>query len=339
MSLQVYLLRRLILLVPLLLGTLLLAFVISHAVPADPLAANVGPAAMMDPEIAAAFYKKWGLDQPLPVQFFLYVKNLLRGDLGTSIYYHRPVREDLARFLPATIELSTAAMLFAIGLAIPFGILSAVKVNTVIDHTLRVVSLVGVSTPIFWLAIMAMSIFYFHLGWAPPPGRLSHGLEPPTDITGMYVVDSILTLNGETLVDALKHLALPAFVLGFATMGLIVRVLRSSMLEVMRQDYIRTSRAKGLSNRLVLNRHALKNALIPTVTVIGLTYGSLLSGAVVTETIFSWPGVGRYAFQTAAKVDFPGIMGVTLALALIYIVVNTAVDLAYAFLDPRIRRG
>jgi peptide/nickel transport system permease protein len=337
MGFHAYLIRRLLLLVPLLLGTVLLAFVVSHAVPADPLAANVGTAAMSNPEIVAAFYRKWGLDQPLHVQFFLYLKGLLRGDLGVSIFYHRPVAEDLAKYLPATLELATAATLFSVGLAIPFGVLSAVKSNTFVDHILRVVSLIGVSTPIFWLALMSMNLFYFRLGWAPAPGRLSVGLSPPSHITGLYTLDSILTMNGETLVDALQHLALPAFVLGFATMGLVVRVLRSCMLEVLGQDYVRTARAKGISDSAVLFRHVFKNALIPTVTVIGLTYGNLLSGAVVTETIFSWTGVGRYGFQTAAKVDFPGIMGVTLVLALIYILVNTVVDLTYGVLDPRIR--
>jgi len=339
MTFQTYLIRRLVLLVPLLLGTALLTFVVSHAVPADPLAANVGPEGMMNPEVVEAFYRKWGLDKPLPVQFFLYVKNLLQGDLGVSIFYHRPIAQDLGRYLPATIELSTVATIFAVCLSIPLGVVSAVKPNSVVDHICRVFSLIGVSTPIFWMAIMAMSVLYFRLGWAPAPARLSHGLESPTNITGLLVVDSILTGNGKTLIDALKHLMLPAFVLAFESLGLVTRVTRSSMLEVLRQDYIRTARAKGLTESAVTFKHALRNALIPAVTVIGLSYGSMLSGAVVTETIFNWPGIGRYAFQTAAKLDFPAIMGVTIVIALIYILVNTAVDLAYAFLDPRIRRG
>jgi peptide/nickel transport system permease protein len=244
---------------------------------------------------------------------------------------------DVAQFLPATVELSTVAILFALVVGLPLGTFAALHRDGPVDHVARLVSLVGVSIPIFWLATVSLVIFYAALQLAVGPGRLGPQLQAPPPTTGFLTVDSLLAGDLATFRSAVDHLMLPGIVLGSSVMGLITRVTRSSLLEVLGQDYVRTARAKGLVEHLVIGRHALRNALIPTVTVLGLAYGSLLSGAVMTETIFAWPGLGRYAYQSAVSNDFPAIMGVTFVIALIYIIVNLLVDLTYALLDPQIR--
>src|SRR5438309_4462572 len=319
------------------LGVTLISFVISHAVPADPIVSNLGQQASQRPEIVAAFKQRWGLDRPLYEQYFAFMGNLARGDLGTSINTRRPIMADVSQFLPATVELSTVAILFALVVGLPLGTFAALHRDGPIDHLARLVSLVGVSIPIFWLAAVSLVIFYATLQIAVGPGRLGPGLSSPPPVTGLYTVDALLAGDTATFRSALEHLMLPGVVLGSSVMGLITRVTRSSMLEVLGQDYVRTARAKGLVEHTVVVRHALRNALIPTVTVLGLAFGSLLSGAVMTETIFAWPGLGRYAYQAAVSNDFPSIIGVTFVIALIYIVVNLAVDLLYAVLDPQIR--
>lgn len=318
-------------------GVTLISFVISHAVPSDPVVANLGQQASQRPEIVAAYRARWGLDQPLYAQYFAFVGNLAHGELGTSLNTRRPISQDVKQFLPATLELSTVAILFALVLGLPLGILSAIYRDGPIDHFARFVSLVGVSIPIFWLAAVSLVIFYAALQIAVGPGRLGPQIDPPPNVTGLYTVDSLLAGNYATFRSAVEHLMLPGLVLGSSVMGLITRVTRSSLLEVLGQDYVRTARAKGLIEHTVILRHALRNALIPTVTVLGLAYGSLLSGAVMTETIFAWPGLGRYAYQSAVSNDFPSIMGVTFVIALMYIFVNLVVDMLYAVLDPQIR--
>jgi peptide/nickel transport system permease protein len=285
----------------------------------------------------AAYKARWGLDRPLPEQYLTFIGNLLHGDLGTSLNTRHSVSIDLAQFLPATIELSTVSILFALIAGLPLGILSALNRNGPLDHVARFVSLIGVSIPIFWLATVSLVVFYAALQVAVGPGRLGPQAQPPPPVTGFLTVDSLLAGDVPTFRSAAEHLVLPGLVLGSSVMGLITRVTRSSLLEVLGQDYVRTARAKGLVEHLVVRRHALRNALVPTVTVLGLAYGSLLSGAVMTETIFAWPGLGRYAYQSAVSNDFPAIMGVTFVIALIYIVVNLVVDLTYALLDPQIR--
>jgi peptide/nickel transport system permease protein len=319
------------------LGVTLISFVISHAVPADPIVSNLGQQASQRPEIVAAFKQRWGLDRPLYEQYFAFMGNLVRGDLGTSINTRRPIMADVSQFLPATVELSTVAIVFALVVGLPLGTLAALHRDGPIDHLARLVSLVGVSIPIFWLATVSLVIFYAALQIAVGPGRLGPQVQPPPSTTGFLTVDSLLAGDFATFHSAVDHLMLPGIVLGSSVMGLITRVTRSSLLEVLGQDYVRTARAKGLVERLVIGRHALRNALIPTVTVLGLAYGSLLSGAVMTETIFAWPGLGRYAYQSAVSNDFPAIMGVTFVIALIYIIVNLLVDMTYALLDPQIR--
>jgi peptide/nickel transport system permease protein len=334
-----YIARRLLLMVVAALGVTLISFVISHAVPADPVVSNLGQQASQRPEIVAAFKQRWGLDKPLYEQYFAFMGNLAHGDLGTSINTRRPIATDVSQFLPATVELSTAAILFALVVGLPLGTFAAIYRDGPIDHLARLVSLVGVSIPIFWLATVSLVIFYAALQLAVGPGRLGPQLQAPPPATGFLTVDSLLAGDLPTFRSAVDHLMLPGIVLGSSVMGLITRVTRSSLLEVLGQDYVRTARAKGLVEHLVISRHALRNALIPTVTVLGLAYGSLLSGAVMTETIFAWPGLGRYAYQSAITNDFPAIMGVTFVIALIYIIVNLLVDLAYALLDPHIRYG
>jgi peptide/nickel transport system permease protein len=308
-------------------------------VPSDPVVSNLGQQASQRPEIVAAFRAKWGLDRPLYEQYLTFLRSLAQGDLGTSINTRRSITTDVSQFLPATVELSTAAILFALVIGLPLGVLSALHRDGPVDHLARIVSLVGVSIPIFWLATVSLVIFYATLQIAPSPGRLGPQMPAPPVLTGLYVVDSLWALDWVTLRSAVAHLILPGLVLGSSVMGLVTRITRASMLDVLDQDYVRTARSKGLSERVVIARHALRNALIPTITVLGLAYGSLLSGAVMTETIFAWPGLGRYAFQSAVQSDFPAIMGVTFVIALMYILVNLVVDLLYGLIDPRIRYG
>lgn len=337
MPLYTYILRRLVLTVPLLIGVTLIAFAISHAVPGDPITANLGQKAMSDPKIVAAFRAEWGLDRPVHEQYVVYLGNLLQGDLGRSIKSRRPVMEDLRAFLPATIELATVAILFGVAIGMSLGVLSALWRNSWLDHIARIVSLMGVSIPVFWLALLALFIFYSRLGWFPGPGRMDIGLDAPQRMTGLLTVDSFFAGDWDALRNAVSHLLLPALVLGSYTTGLITRVTRSALLEVLGQDYIRTAHAKGLPSRLLLLRHAVRNALIPVVTVIGFSYGNLLAGTVLTENIFAWPGIGQYAYRASISLDFPAIMGVSLVIALIFILINLIVDVLYFVLDPRLR--
>lgn len=337
MSIFRYILRRLALAVPLLFGITLIAFAISQFVPSDPVVANLGQSAMSDPATVAAFRREWGLDKPVHEQYLTYVGNLLQGDLGRSIKSRRPVLEDLRAYLPATIELATAATIIGTVVGVLFGVISAVRRNAGIDFFVRTVSLIGVSLPVFWLALVALQIFYARLGWFPGPGRLDVGMDPPPRVTGMITVDAILAGDWNTLWVGLSHLMLPALVLSTFTTGLVTRVTRSSMLEVLGMEYIRTAYAKGLQERLVVLRHALRNALIPVITVVGLSYGNLLAGTVLTETIFAWPGIGWYAYRASTSLDFPAIMGVSMVIALIFVIVNLIVDVLYFVLDPRLR--
>ncbi len=335
MDLKTYILRRLALMLFVLFGIIVITFIVSHVIPADPIGAILGPQA--PPELVEKVRKEWGFDKPLPEQFVDYIVNLLQGNLGKSIRTNKPVAEDLMKFFPATIELATAAMIVAIVIGIPLGIISAVKKDKWPDHISRIFALMGVSMPVFWLGLILLFVLYYQLGIFPGPGRLDPGIEAPPRITGILTLDSLITGNFEAFANAVWHLMLPSFVLGYYASASITRITRTSLLEVMTQDFIRTARAKGLSERVVLFRHALRNALIPTTTVIGMAYGSLLEGAILTETIFAWPGLGRYSTGAFLSVDFLAVMGSTLLIAVIYSVANLVVDILYAFLDPRIR--
>jgi peptide/nickel transport system permease protein len=331
-----FLLRRIVGIAFVMIGVSVITFAISHVVPADPAVAALGDHAT-DAQIAA-FRAEYHLDRPLPEQYATYVVGILHGDLGKSIRTRRAVADDLADSFPATLELSFAALLISLLVGIPAGIWSAIYRGRLPDVIVRIAALAGGSLPVFWLGLIVIGLFYYQLGWLPGGGRLDTFMSPPPTRTGLYVVDSVIALDVDALRSSLIHLVLPALTLGYFSTAVIARMTRSSMLEVLGQDYMRTARAKGLAERLIVLRHGLRNALIPTVTVIGLTFGSLLSGAVLTETIFSWPGLGRYATASAISLDFPAVLGVTLLAAIVYPVANLAVDVAYYWLDPRIQR-
>jgi peptide/nickel transport system permease protein len=277
-----------------------------------------------------------GLDKPVIVQYGIFLADALRGDLGDSIVTGRPVTTELLARFPATLELTAFAMLVAVLVGVPVGVISAVKQYSWLDKFTSVLALTGISMPIFWLAMILIVIFFVNLGWLPFPGRLSTGYAV-TSITGLVLVDSLLTLNFPAFWDGLKHLIMPAIALGTIPMAIIMRMTRSSMLEVMGEDYVRTARAKGVVPWRVIFKHALRNAMLPTVTVIGLQYGLLMGGAVITETIFSWPGVGQIAYDSVNRRDYAMIQGVVLYGAALFVLVNLLVDVLYAVLDPRVR--
>lgn len=337
MPIYLYVIRRIILAIPLVLGITVVAFFIANALPGDPTLAFLPQSAQDDPEIVAAFRREWGLDKPVHEQYFTWVGNLAQGNMGRSIKTKQPVAEDLQHFLPATIELATTSIIFALIIGVSFGVISAVKQDSLIDYVTRVVALIGVSFPVFVLALIGLTVFHAQLGWVAGHGRLDVMLDSPPTVTGMFIIDSALAGDWNTFGNAISHIILPSLVLGSYTTGLIARITRSSLLEVLGQDYVRTARSKGLAERRVVWRHGLSNALIPVVTIIGLSYSSLLAGAVLTESIFAWPGIGRYAFLASTSQDFPAIMGVSMVIALIYVGVNFVVDVLYFFLDPRVR--
>jgi len=321
----------------LLVGVSLLVFLISHLVPSDPIAANMSQTAMSDPIAVEAFKAKWGLDKPLAQQYLIYLGSLLRGDLGISIRTGNPVLQDLMQFYPATVELSVFAMVLAVVFGILFGTLSAVYRDKPLDYALRTVSVSGVSMPNFWFALLMLFVFFYKLGWAPGPGRIDSRTPIPQGGSGLYVLDAIISGNWVLLQDVLRHLVLPACVLGFFTMGLVTRQTRSNLMEVMSSDYIRTARAKGLSEGRIVWHHALGNAMIPVITVIGMGFCNLLGGMVFVEKIFAWPGVGQYAYLSATSLDFPAICGVSLLIAANYMVINLIIDVVYGIIDPRVR--
>ena len=329
--------KRLIYLVVMLFGVATLVFILTKMIPGDPTVANLSQRALNDPEVVAAYRAKYGLDQPVFVQYILYIKNLLHLDLGTSIRTNKPVLDELARCYPATIELALFAIILAAVLGILFGVISAMKRNSILDQAVRALSVTGVSIPSFWFALLVLYFFYYKLHIFPGPGRLSNSFSAPATVTGMYVIDSLIEGNPAKALDALQHLILPGLVLAAFTMGLITRTTRSNLLDVMSTDYIRTARAKGLSRVGLIVRHALGNALIPVPTVIGLGLGNLLGGMVLVETIFNWPGVGQFAYESVLSVDYPSIIGVALLIALNYMVINTVVDILYGVIDPRVR--
>jgi peptide/nickel transport system permease protein len=330
-----FILRRLAGLVLVMVGVSIITFALAQLVPIDPAANALGQNARE--EQIQAYRKQLGLDQPPVVQYFNYVRRLLTGDLGISIRTRRPVADDLRDYLPATLELSFAAMVVAVILGISLGILAAARRNSLLDGMARVFALIGGSLPIFFLGLLMLALFNNRLRWAPGPGRLDAVLTPPARVTGMYTIDSLLAGDWALFRNSLAHLTLPAITLGYFSTAVLLRMTRSSMLEVLLQDYVRTAQAKGLRDRVVIFRHALKNAMIPVLTTIGIVFGSLLSGAVLTETIFAWPGIGRYATASVFSLDFPAVMGVTLVAAVVYPIVNMLVDIGYHTLDPRIR--
>lgn len=331
---RMYILKRLLALIPTLLGITILVFLMVHMVPGDPAQVMLGERASA--ETLAALRQELGLNQPLHVQFGRYLGDLLQGDFGRSIKSHERIAVELQARFPATLELTLVSMVLACLLGMSGGIVSAIRRNTVLDYVGMTVSLAGVSLPIFWLGLMMIMFFSVWLGLFPVSGRVSAHVFVPS-VTGLYLIDSLLVGDLRAFGDALWHLVLPGITLGTVPAAVIVRMTRSSLLEVMREDYIRTAWAKGLSERVVVLRHALRNAFIPILTVISLQFGYLLGGAVMTESIFAWPGVGRWLVLAVYSRDFPAIQGGVLLVASTFVVVNLIADLLYAWLDPRIK--
>jgi peptide/nickel transport system permease protein len=329
--------RRLVALVVLGLGITLVSFVLAHLVPGDPALRALGPVTSSDPEAVRAYHERWGLDEPLPVQYGTYLWNLLHGDLGTSQLSHQPVLDDLREAIPATAELALVAIVLAVLVGVALGVVAAVRQDKPADHALRVLSLAGISMPTFWLALLSLYVFFFHLDLLPGGGRLDPGTAPTESLTGLYSVDAALRGEWGVALDALHHLLLPGAVLAAFNVSLITRYTRSAILEVIHDDYVRSARAKGLPERIVVLRHVLRAALPGIVTVIGLVFANVLTGAVLVENIFSWPGVGQYAYRAAVELDFPAIMGVSLFVAVVYVTVNFVVDVLYGVIDPRLR--
>ncbi len=327
--------RRLIGLIFVLFGVSLFTFGIAQLVPVDPAASALGANAREDQ--IQAYRHELGLDRPAPEQYARYVARVLQGDLGKSIRTRRPVADDLRDFFPATLELSLAALVVALALGIPLGIIAALRRNHWLDAVARLISLIGGSMPIFYVGLLGLGLFYRQLRWLPGQGRIDSTLKPPIEITGLFTVDALLNGNWSLFQNVVWHLLLPALTLGYFSTAVLLRITRSSMLEALAQDYVRTARAKGLAERLVVLRHVFKNALPPVLTTIGITFGSLLSGAVLTETVFGWPGLGRYATTSVNNLDLPAVMGVTLVAAVVYPIVNTLVDIGYTFVDPRVK--
>ena len=331
-----YLAARLITAAIMVLLATLVIFLIANTVPGDPVLSQLGDLAASDPARVAEFRQKWGLDLPIWDRYWIFLRGLLHGDLGTSLVSRRPVLDDIREYAPATLELASIAFILALLVGLPLGVVAAVRRDSWIDNVARGVSLIGVSAPTFWLAFIMLAIFYGWLDIAPGPGQLDPVAFPPERVTGLLLVDTILARDWETFHDAVAHLVLPSIVLASATLGLITRTTRAAMLEALSQDYVRVARAKGLRRWMVVLGHAVPNAMLPVVTLGGLAYANLLSGAVLTETVFSWPGLGRYTYQSAVALDFPAIMGITMIVAVVFVFVNIVVDLSYALLDPRV---
>lgn len=353
-----FLLRRLLLIIPVLLGIIFVTFVIVHAIPGDPCSAMLGEHATQ--AVCDAFKERFGLNDNVLVQFGRYAGNLLTGDLGTSIKYGRPVGDILLERLPMTLELSIGALLFAVLVGIPLGTISAYRHNSAIDAATMVGANVGVSMPVFWLGLLLAAFFGVALKGSflqlPTSSRLTAGVTIPplattwnlqdlqgfskgvvTFLSNMVTFNALVTGNWKVYGDALKHLILPSIALGTIPLSIIARITRSNLLDVLGLDYIRTARAKGLTERVVVFKHAMRNAMLPLVTVIGLQFGGLLGGAVLTESVFGLPGVGKFLVDSIFQRDYPVVQGFTLVIALIFVFVNLIVDISYAYLDPRVR--
>ncbi|NTT87652.1 ABC transporter permease [Tabrizicola fusiformis] len=334
-----YILRRLFAMPFLVLGIVTLAFLLTSVTKGDPLTAIVSDRQMNNPEVVAAAKARWGLDRSLPERYVIYVGNLLQGDMGTSFITRRPVAQDVLYRLPATMELVTAAMIVGSVMGISLGVLAAAFRNTPIDHAARFFALFGSSIPVFWLGLALLYVFSVQWGVLPGPGRVDPRAALPPMVTGFVTIDALIALDFPLFLDALWHLILPAFVLGWAVAGTISRLVRANMLEVLGREFTLTARAKGAGEFRVIVRHALRNTLVPTLTVIGYSFAYLLTGAVLTETIFSWPGMGSYAVEAARGLDFPAIIGVTIVGGVVFLFTNLITDVAYVIANPRVRLG
>lgn len=329
--------RRVLLLLFVVPAVTLVTFVITRASPGDPIAFIAGPTT--NESTRAALREEWGLDRPLPVQYLYYLGNVLRGDLGKSFRTGRSVAADFRTYFPATIELATFALLLGLPAAIVGGVLAGTHKNGPIDYFVRAAISIGLALPVFWFGILLILLFSSWLNWLPAIGRLTITTPVPPAVTGMYTVDALLAGQWSTFVDAIRHLLLPGFALAITVVVPVARIVRSSLLQALNQDYVRTATAKGLRRNQVLYSHAMRNAMLPVVTAIGLVYGLLLGGAVVTESVFSWPGIGDYVASSILSLDFQPVLSFTLVSALVYIAINLLVDLLYVALDPRVGLG
>ncbi len=330
-----FIFRRFLHIFPAFIGITLLTFSLIHLIPGDPVELRAGERGI-DAARHARLKAEMGLDDPLYVQYFRYINGVLHGDLGKSFVTKKPILNEFFTLFPATMELSICAMTFAVCIGLPVGILAGVKRGSVFDHTVMAVSLTGYSMPIFWLGILFILFFSVHLGWTPVSGRISALFWLDAD-TGFMIIDAWRSNEKGALISALRHLVLPAIVLGTIPLAVIARMTRSSMLEVLQADYVRTAKAKGLSPSRVTMIHALRNAMIPVITVIGLQTGVLLAGAILTETIFAWPGVGKWMVESISRRDYPAVQGGILIIATMIILVNLFVDMLYGIINPRIR--
>jgi peptide/nickel transport system permease protein len=328
-----YIIRRIFVLIPTLLGVSILVFLMLHFTPGDPAELLMGERA--SEEALQQIREHLGLDKPLHIQYIVFLKQLMKGDLGETIWTRQQVWIEIKQRFPATIELSIVALFISCVVGMILGIISATKQYSIFDYLSMLGALAGVSMPIFWLGLVFMLIFALNLGWLPMSARLSVGIDLEV-ITNFYILDAILTRNWAALRDALWHIIMPAFTLSTIPTAVVARMTRSSMLEVLRQDYIKTAKAKGLSQFIVIYKHALRNALIPVVTTIGLSFGVLLGGAILTETIFAWPGVGKWMYDAVMQRDYMVIRSGTLFIATIFVVINLCVDVMYAIINPRI---
>jgi peptide/nickel transport system permease protein len=331
-----YAARRLLLLVPVLLGVTLVTFALTRVIPGNPIDQLVSPLA--SPEQRQQLIQEHGLDESILQQYVAYLRNLLHGDLGTSFMTSQPVLDDLTSRFPATLELTLYAMLVAIIVGVPLGVAAAVRANSWVDHLSRVVAVIGIALPVFWLSLTFVYIFFFKLHWLPAPyGRIDPSVDPPTHITGLWTIDALLTGNWDAFRSTAEALILPVGVLAFAVMAPIARITRSGMLEALESDYVRGARSLGLSSRTVVFRHALRNAMLPLITMIAVVYGYLLGGVVLVEEIFAWPGLGRYVFDAITSSDYPAVQGFILYATTLYVLLFLVVDLLYLAIDPRLR--
>ena len=322
-------------LVMVMLGVSIITFFVARIIPGDPALLIAGPRAT--PEMLATIRADLGLDQPIFVQYVGYMRDLLQGDLGASIMTGKSVGPELFRYMPATLELMLMAFLLTLAIGVPLGVLTALRRNRWPDTAGRGFAMIGISMPTFWIGLLLILIFYGWAGILPGSGRLDTGLAAPPFVTGLYLIDGLIAGDILVVKSAFNHLLLPAVALSLASIGIVVRMIRASMIDVMNEDYIRTMRAFGLSRRTIIAKHALPNALLPFVTILGLELATLLFGSVIVESVFAWPGVGSYVLSAILNLDFPIVMGFTILASIVYVFANLLVDLAYLLLDPRMR--
>lgn len=339
MEFRYYLVRRLALQAVVIVGVVSLSFILIHVIPADPVLILVGEQGYRNPVARAAVIAHWHLNDPLWAQYLWYIDNMFHGNFGQSLWTGRPVIDDLLSRLPATMEIAIGGFLISIVIAIPLGILSAAHRGSKIDHFARFFSILGVSAPRFWWGILLLLIFYLYLGISVGTARLSPQFSPPPTVTGLYTVDSLIAGDLPLFFDAVKHLILPDVTMGITSTALTMRLVRSSMLEIIDSDYIRTARLKGLGEGMVIMKHAFRNALIPVITWLSPMFAVMMGGSVMIETVFAWNGIGFYAVQTLLANDYPAVMGVVFLMAVLFTFANLVVDLLYGLLDPRMRIG